>query len=385
MKNVLLVFGGMSYEHDISVVTASQIFNKSMLDDIKLVPIYLSLENEFYLYLENKFNVKDFSMNSFKSNKKKFKKIAFVSGENNKVFIKTRLGLKEYISAEDVIFACHGGIGENGKLSAYFNMLGFGTSAGAFLALAICMDKFLFKQTMKGLKIPVVTGVKITKSEFEENSKNAVFKTKYLGFPVVVKPNTGGSSIGLFVAKNNDELINNLKSAFEFDDEVLVEKYISDTREFNIAVIGTRDDFKVSRIDEPLKQNEILTFADKYLNSSSKKGKMSSKSGSMAGQARQENLNLSEHLCAKMKKMAEKIFKGLGLFGVVRIDFLLDTKSNKIYVCEVNAIPGSLAYYFFDENRITTNALIKDLVKIAESDRKNLFNLNKEFITNILD
>lgn len=385
MKNVLLVFGGKSYEHDISVVTASQIFNKSLLEDIKLVPIYLTLENEFFLYLEKKFNVKDFSINSFKNNKKKFKKIAFVSGENNKVFMKTRLGLKEYISVDDIIFACHGGIGENGKLSAYFNMLGFGTSAGNFSALSICMDKYLFKQVMKGLKVPVVTGVKISKTEFEENIENVILKTKYLGFPVVVKPNNGGSSIGLFIAQNKSELINNLKSAFEFDNEILVEKYIRDTREFNIALVGTSENFILSRLDEPLKQNDVLTFADKYLNETNTKGKFGNKTGSMSGLVRKENINLSEHLCLKMKKIAEKIFKCLGLFGIVRIDFLLDTKSNKIYVCEVNTIPGSLAYYFFDENKITTNALIKKLIEIAEINRQDLLNFNKELLINILD
>ena len=95
MKNVLLVFGGKSYEHDISVVTASQIFNKTKLEDIKLIPLYLSRNNEFFVYLEKRFNIKDFSIKNFKSRDKKFKKAAFVSGENNKLFIKSKKKGKE--------------------------------------------------------------------------------------------------------------------------------------------------------------------------------------------------------------------------------------------------------------------------------------------------
>ena len=72
MKNVLLVFGGKSYEHDISVVTASQIFNKTKLENVKLIPLYLTRNNEFYIYTESRFNIKDFSILNFKNNKNKF-------------------------------------------------------------------------------------------------------------------------------------------------------------------------------------------------------------------------------------------------------------------------------------------------------------------------
>ncbi len=386
MKNVLLVFGGKSYEHDISVVTASQIFNKTKLEDFKLIPLYLTRNNELYIYTENRFNIKDFSILNFKNNKKKFKKVAFVSGENNKLFIKSKFGLKEYLTADNVIFACHGDIGENGILVSYFNMFGFGTSAGNVCALSVCMDKFIFKQVMKSLKIPTVSGFRLSKNEYENLNYDLKYKIRFLKFPVIIKTNSGGSSIGLFVAKNRNEFDEKIKLAFEFDDEILIEKFIVSAREFNVAVIGTKERYIVSNIDEPIKTNEVLSFADKYLNSNKINGvKSAGKNGSMLSNLKDKILNLDEDKNEKIKRFAGKIFNKLGLSGVVRIDFLFEEKTGKIYVCEVNAVPGSLAYYFFKENKISTNNLVKKLIDIAEENRVNLCSVKREYLTNILD
>ena len=119
MENVLLIFGGLSYEHDISIVTASQIFNKTKSEKFRLVPVYISRENRFFVYMEKDFNLKDFVKNTvFKSNKK-FKEIVFVSSEYNTIFQKTMFGLKEFFKVQNAIIACHGGCGENGELVSF--------------------------------------------------------------------------------------------------------------------------------------------------------------------------------------------------------------------------------------------------------------------------
>ena len=104
MKNVLLVFGGKSYEHDISVVTASQIYNKCKIDGIKLIPLYLSRNNEFFVYTASIFDLKDFSIKNFKNSIKLFKEVAFVSGETCRLFAKTRFGLKEYGKKREKVY-----------------------------------------------------------------------------------------------------------------------------------------------------------------------------------------------------------------------------------------------------------------------------------------
>lgn len=380
MKNVLLVFGGVSYEHDISIVTAFQIYKKSRLENINLILFYVSRDGKFYVVDDKKVDIEKLSKHKFNGKMKGLKEVVFVTGERQKLFIKTRFGLKEYLTAGVAIFACHGGDGENGKLVTIFENNGISCSAGSSDALAVCMDKFLFKNIVKGLKIPVVSGFKISRFDYYNNKEKISSELKKLKFPVIIKINSGGSSIGLFKAKNNEEFEEKLGGAFEFDDEVIVEKFISDTREFNIAILGDCEQFEVSEIDEPIKNNEVLTFSDKYLTNGSGKSKGK---GSMASMVNKKIVDLPEKTRQEMVNIAKKIFINLNLHGVVRIDFLFDTKQNKIYVCEVNTIPGSLAFYFFKKNRIVTNDLIERLVFIAEKN----FNPNKikqDYIVDIL-
>lgn len=383
MKNILLIFGGKSYEHDISVVTAAQIYNKVRSENFTLIPIYLSRENRFFAYKPKKMDIKDFTLSAFSGKNKKFMEVEFISGISKTLFVKTMFGLKEYVSADTAILACHGGVGENGKLTAFLELMGINCSAGSSTALGVAMDKFLFKQVMKGLDIPTVRGIKVTRSDFENHRSEIEFKLRFIKFPVVIKQNNGGSSIGLFVANDYEEFCNMIEDAFEFDEEVLVEKYISDTREFNIAVIGDKDKFELSQIDEPFKANEVLSFSDKYLSGNTKGKKLGSAKGSMASQARRFPADIKTELSDKIREYAAKIFKNLGLSGIVRIDFLYHEPTDKLYVCEVNAIPGSLSYYFFEENSVLVNNLILKLSKIAEKNGEQHF--NSEFITKILE
>lgn len=362
MENILLVFGGVSYEHDISVVTAFQIYKKSRLKDKKLVLFYISRDGKYYICNEKKISITQFSKSRFNPKNKAIREVVFVSGEKGKLFAKTRFGLKEILETKTAIFACHGGDGENGRLVTIFENNGIGTSAGSSDALAVCMDKFLFKSFSKGNNIPVVAGFKLLKKDLE-NEKFLKMRLGKMRFPVIIKINSGGSSIGLFVAKNMEEFTAKTTEAFEFEDELIIEKFIENTREFNVAVLGDKTKYEISDVDEPLKKNEVLSFADKYLSGGSVKGK--SKRGTMENSLRKKPDGMSDLNLLKMKSIAEKIFLLLGLRGVVRVDFLYDTLNDKIYVCEVNTIPGSLAFYFFSKNRIVCNDLIENLIRIS--------------------
>ncbi len=385
MKNVLLVFGGESYEHDISVVTAFQIFKKSRIEDKKLILFYVSRDGRFYVCNEKIVKLSDFSLNNFSAKKKGFKEVVFVSGEKQKLFEKTRFGLKEFLHVETAVFACHGGEGEDGKLVSMFDRIGVACSVGSSDSLAICMDKFLFKTFSKGLKIPVVRGFKISKSEYLKDEKLVLKKIRQMQFPVVVKINSGGSSIGLFVAKDEIEFREKLKESFEFNDDVMIEKFIENTREFNVAILGDSEKYEISEIDEPIKNNDVLTFADKYLSDNSgKSGGVKNSKGSMDSSIRRSPVDLPVEIKEQIKRISEKIFVKLGLFGVVRIDFLFDEVNQKLYVCEVNAIPGSLAFYFFKKNRIITNDLLEKLICLAEKNYKKT-SIRHDFIVNILD
>ena len=382
MKNVLLVFGGESYEHYISIVTASQIFNRTKLENYTLNLFYITKEGKYYIYNSDEFKISDFSDDKKLKNRKLFKEVVFVSSEKGIVFVKTKFGIKEYLKVDLAIFACHGGDGENGKTISIFEHYGIYASAGCFDSLAVCMNKFLFKQVMISLKIPTIFGDEITKNDFYLKNSEVLERVNKIGYPLILKPNNGGSSIGLFIAEDEQDFKSKFEECLEFDNVVLVEKYIKNTREFNIALMGDSDEFEVSDIDEPLKEHEVLTFADKYLsNDSPKSFKVK---GSMESGFRNFPANIPESLTKKIKSFASKIFKKLDLRGVVRIDFLFDEDKAKLYVCEVNAIPGSLAYYFFNNNQMIINDFVLKLINLAEKYKDNVFFVNKEYITNIL-
>lgn len=381
MKNVLLVFGGKSYEHDISVVTAMQIFKKARLRDINLVLLYVSRNEKYFVCDPKKVKLKDFSIRNFSEKSKGFKEVCFVSSEKKKLYLKTRFGLREYLVCDSAIIACHGGDGENGRLVTFFEKQGIPCSAGDSVALSICMDKFMFKSVMRGVKLPIVSGFCVKRDEYFSDNETIQNYFKFYKFPLVIKACSGGSSIGVFVAKNEDEFDEKMKQAFEFDDKVVVEKFIENAREFNIAVIGDKNKQVVSEVDEPIKDNEILTFADKYLGSNEKGVKLK---GGMDSLKKKFPADISTELSVMLKDLALDVFKVLGLKGIVRIDFLYDEKDGKVYICEVNAVPGSLAYYFFAKNRIVTNSLIERLVEIAHSE-DFCDKLAAGYMTNILD
>jgi len=383
MKNVILVFGGRSYEHDISIVTASQIYLKTRLDGVSLVPLYISKNNRFFVYLNQKFNLKDFAVFDENKHSKYFKEIVFVSGENCKLFSKTLFGLKEYLYANIAIMACHGGDGENGKLVSFFKQFKIYSSASGVEGLAISMNKILFKNFMKAKKLPVVSGFVVNQQKFIEKPEIYKNKFQFLSFPVIIKPLNGGSSIGLFVAKNKDEFRKMLFEAFEFDDDVIVEKFISNAREFNVAVLGDSTDCLVSEVDEPLKISEVLSFEDKYFSSSKMKGGAKS-DNSMLSQNRKFPAKISEELRKQLRTLAKTVFCELNLTGVVRIDFLFDELNNKVYICEVNAIPGSLSYYFFERGKVLINDFVYKLIEIAEKNSKAKSDIKTEFITKII-
>lgn len=385
MERVLLVFGGESYEHDISIVTASQIFNKTRLKEIELIPLYVSKTNRYYIYNCENFIIKDFSDFCEQKHNKKFKEVVFVFGEKGKLFYKSRFGLRECLKSNIAIFACHGGMGENGQLVSFFEQMGIFSSAGSCDGLAVTMNKLLFKNIMKGAKLPVVSGFFINKKDYDLCIEKIDKRLSYLKFPVVIKPCSGGSSIGLFVAKDIKEFNDKILSAFEFDECVIVERFISGAREFNIAILGDSNNYLISAIDEPIKISEVLSFEDKYFSGDKMKDGSSKLEMSMSSQKRKFPADIPEDLSQKIKLIAKDVFLLLNLSGVVRIDFLYDEKTNKIYICEVNSIPGSLAFYFFERGKVLINDFVEKLIDLAQSKLENQSKIKIDFATQILN
>lgn len=365
--NIAIVFGGKSVEHDVSIVTAKQIHNicKDMYDTTL---IYVDKNGQLNLYKNHKFNFEDFK------NKNRY----FVPITINKgcVCNQTTLGLKKLHKIDCAIMCTHGGDGENGTLSSYFITAQIPVTAGSSVALGISMDKWLSKQFFKANKIMCAKGIFADAKTSIDQLDNKIIKT--FGYPVIVKPNNGGSSIGIKTANNKTQLKHALDIALEFDNSAVIEQKLQNFTEFNCAVFGDGENLQISKIDEPIKTDQILSFSDKYLNKDNSKCQKSS----MKTQARKYP-ELEPWLRQKIQKTSNEIFKRLGFWGVVRIDYIYTPQNKKLYVNEINAIPGSLASYFFANSKLEYNLFIEKLVNIGVKNYAKYANINKNFITKL--
>lgn len=391
MENIMLVFGGKSFEHDISIITALIVNNRYKAGKYKLLPVYIDKENKWHCYLKNNLNSK-----MFKDFEKTYKVNGFCdcflkTGENN-LYVKNGLITKK-IKIAGAINCCHGGIGESGILYSILAGSNIPSTAGNHTALGICMDKLLSKYCFNGLKLPNISYIKVSKNSWQTNTADILKQVSKLGFPVILKPTSLGSSIGISVAKNADEFKKSILLAFEFDSQVLVEKAILDKMvEYNVACLKRDGKVIVSEVDKPIRSDEILSFKDKYIGDKplSKNGKMPQKNppqkgGGYISENKNFNFNIDEKLKTKLKEISKKVYEEIGLFGPARIDFIVDKKGS-VFLNEINTIPGSLAYYFFIPKLFKNmneyiDAIVDESIKIFKCES----NIKKEYITNLFN
>lgn len=354
MKNLCVIFGGQSSEHDVSIITAMQLC-KNLDSFYHLEKIYMGLDNKFYLATK----VKDLTTFQNKENLK-LKQVYFL---NNSIY---QFGLiqKKIADVDCVINCCHGGVGENGDLAGFFACLGIKCSSANCLASHIAMDKSLAKILVKDI-VPVVKGIKVTK----QNCKTSKHKIlKILNEDLIVKPNSLGSSIGVKVCTKQN-FTDQIKAIFELNDDALVENRIVNLVEYNQACFKTKDGLVLSAIEQPLTKSNFLTFEDKYISNTKSKG------GDRIIPA-----DISPELENKIIDYTSKIYTRLNMSGVVRIDYIFDKDKNILYFNEINTIPGSMAYYLFEPVGIDYVSLITQIVENTHNEKSFAY-----FNTNILE
>jgi D-alanine-D-alanine ligase len=215
--------------------------------------------------------------------------------------------------------------------------------------------------------------------EYQADEEAAFRKVEgRIEYPVIVKPVNLGSSVGIKVAKDRDALREALEYAYEFGPKVLVERAIMNLREINCAVLGDYESAQASECEEPISSDEILSYEDKYV--------AGSKSGSegMRTARRELPAKLLPQQREEIRTIAVKTFQVLDCCGVSRIDFMIDKDTDKVYVNEINPIPGSLAFYLWEALGKPYSELLDDMVKLALKREREEKNLLTSFQTNIL-
>lgn len=358
MKKVGVVFGGRSVEHEVSVITGMQVIENMDKTKYEVVPIYITKEGK---WLTGN-GLKEYS--TFKNNDFKDAKEILISpnnGDSNLYANPESVGLfgKKIIDKIDIIFpALHGTYGEDGSIQGLFELMNIPYAGGGVLASSVGMDKILMKDVYKANGLPVVDYHWFYRTNWKSNPDNVISDIESnLTYPVFVKPANLGSSIGINIAKNRADLIESIEVAVAYDRKIIIEKAVENPREINCAVMGYDEEVITSFCEEPLGWKDVLTFEDKYVKSNAKGGKST-------GERRIIPADIEDTLREEIELLAKKAFIVIDGAGCSRIDFLIDV-NNKVYVNEINTLPGSIGFYLWEGKGISFTKLIDKLIDIA--------------------
>ncbi len=376
-----VMFGGETVEHEVSIISALQAIQNLNNDKYDVVPIYISKDRILYTG-DPLFEVDTFK--EFEKFKKSVKEVSLCKKDNKFYLVNTTGLMRHDITEIDVVLPIvHGNNVEDGTLAGYLDTIGVPYVGPHVLGAALGQDKVVMKQVMGSSNIPIVDYTWFYDCEYLDNKDSILKSIKSLGYPVVVKPATLGSSVGITFVKSEKDIETAIDEAISYDNKIVVEKAVENLIEVNTSVIGNYENQKVSPIEEVMGLDEILSYKDKYLSNGKTKGKDSGSKG-MASTNRIIPARISKELTKKIQDTSMKVFKLLNLSGVCRIDFLIDKKTEKFYVNEPNTIPGSLSFYLWKEDGLSYKDELDEIISIAIKEYKNKSKKTMSFETNIL-
>ena len=372
-KNLAVTFGGRTVEHDISIITASQLMSNADKNKYNIIPIYIDRDGKWYTG-EKLFDVAVFKR--FDPNTKGVKRV-FLSCAADATLYEYGKKQKPICQIDVAIPAMHGLHGEDGTIQGLFELSDIPYSSAGVTGSAVCMDKIIMKSAFIGFGFPVLDSVFCERDDFYSDSDAVCEKVETkLGYPVFVKPANLGSSIGVNRADSRDALIYAMEVAAKYDRRILVEKAVTDIKEVNCSVMGTAANAKTSVIEQPVTASRFLGFEEKYLSDGKSKG--------MKSLGRKIPADISDEMAARVHQLSLDIFKSLDLKGLVRIDYIIDQSTDTLYVNEVNTIPGSFAFYLWEPANVSFSALVDNLVAIAEYQMREKKKSEFAFDSNVL-
>ena len=384
---VALLFGGKSTEHDISVISALQAYNNINKEKYDVFPIYVTRENELF-WGERTGQIKAYR--NIDSLIKDSTPVALIRrGDRVKlVRVAPKLFEKAEISDVDVAFpVVHGTNTEDGTLQGFCQMLDLPYVGCDVLSSAVGMDKYLTKVVLRDAGIPVLDAMKASVADYnsDPDALADAIEARF-GYPVIVKPINCGSSIGISKASDRDALCESLADAFNYAENIIIERAIVSLREINCSVVGDSRGAKASECEEPLGSDEILSFNDKYVagaKGGAKTGGAKSSAG-MASLKRKIPAPISDEMREYVRSLAVKSFLALGCSGVSRIDFLLDGETGEIFFNEINTIPGSLSFYLWEPLGVKYPELLDELISLALAGYRRRASLTYSFKSSVL-
>lgn len=382
---VAVLFGSRSTEHEISIITALQAIKNLDREKYELIPVYITKEGD---WLSGNRALEEIDSYKNLSKLSQLVENRFITPDPNIKGIlenpqKTKgLFKKANLYDIDVALLCfHGSFGEDGTIQGLLELANIPYTGCGVVSTALCMDKLMAKAVLAANGVPTVKDYWFLREEWQED-KNKVIKgiEGNLEYPVFVKPVNSGSSIGVSKADGVKELIDAIEVASFYDRRILVEEGVKDAKEANISVMGYSS-IELSEIEQPVTSSKILSYDDKYRSGDS----TGWRTKGMASSKRIIPAPIKAETRKTIEGYAARAFRALDCSGVVRMDFLLTRDESKVYLNEVNTIPGSLSFYLWEPKGLSFKEELSKLIDLAFERHQDRSKITRTFSTNILE
>lgn len=345
---VIVVYGGKSAEHDISILTAFSVIKEMYFEYYNVLPVYINQQGQWLKGEE----LHEPLLFAEALRLEVGEKSVFAKKEGEQS-IGELITPYELIEENVVVFPLlHGPNGEDGTIQGLFEMMNVPYVGCGVLASACGMDKITSKHLFQQAGIPQLPYVPFVKSEWQKNPETIYNKIEgTLVYPVFIKPSNLGSSIGISKADNREELTQGIETALKYDGRIVVEQGIK-ARELECGLLGN-DDANTSVVGEIIKNVDFYDYKEKYINQAV---------------ALEIPAQLSDEVVIRIREYAAKAFQAIGGSGLARCDFFL-TETNEIYINEINTLPGftqfSMYPLLWEKIGISYRDLIEELIQLA--------------------
>lgn len=358
MYNIAVIFGGVTPEHSISIITAlGAIKNLSL--NYNPIPIYIDTKGRWFTG-KNLLSAKTYEIEPSGQE-------CFFKPNCKNLFVKRLVGCGK-IEIDCALLCMHGGEYEGGAVQGMLDLAGIPYTSPNLISSSVFMDKAISKLIFSSLKIDTPRFVWGVAKDKEALIESAV---KSLHFPLIVKPARCGSSVGIRMANNTGELGDAVEFAKQFDTKILIEEALTDFRELNISLLRSKNEIKFSSIEEVENGHDFYTFDDKYTQKSSAK--------------RTVPADIPIKMHNKILKIADMLYSTFEMSGIVRFDFL--AVGDKVYLNEINTIPGSFAFYLWKNEGMSfaqiLNVCIKNAMLNAENEQSKVAEYNCEVLRDL--
>ncbi len=354
-----VIFGGDSLEHELSIITALQAMDNIDTDKYEIIPIYITKDLVWYSsgclrYID--------SFNNFNLIEKYATKVNLINKKGRFILETAGFIKREYAELHLIIPMVHGRGTEDGNIQGYLKTIGIPYVSNNIYSSVICQDKVFTKQLLEHNDLPTLKYVWCFDNEYNKNKVALFKKIDELHYPLIVKPATLGSSIGIKTVKRKEELDTIINEVLKYDRKIVIEEKIEDVLEYNISLLKTNDKLYISAIEEIATNLEYRDYISKCNLENYRNGNI----------VRTVPANISEKMSEEIISLAKKTINFFNNTGLSTIDFLYDTKKKKLYIDEINSIPTCFSHHLWEEANISYKELftimINDTIKNIDKD-----------------